>query len=424
MHSRLILLLACAVGLMLHLPEAKAQYHASVLYETSVPAGVSGSKFSNFNLGAGGQLVGLGTVSGNQHALLWSSQSPTAIDLHPASLGSFATSGAIGTNGTQQVGWGDVQINGGFQERALMWNGSAASAVDLTPTNLGMVNYALASGTDGSHQMGYYASSAGEHAVLWNGSADSAVDLNPTNISGISQSYGLGVQGGSQVGYGAGTVTGNEAHALLWSGTANSAVDLNPTLIAGIIESYAYGVGGGKEVGQGFNGTNGHAFLWTGTAASAIDLNPTNLSGISESLAYATNGTIEVGHGKGSGTSNNYHALLWSGTAGSAVDLHKLLPATGTWTSSHAFAIDASGDVFGYAVGTLNGSAGDYAVEWMVPEPSSAMACLLAAGALITRPFARGYKPRVYKPLVPRGKCRPVGAASAITLNGDPHECA
>ena len=61
------------------------------------------------------------------------------------------------------------------------------------------------------------------------------------------------------------------------------------------------------------------------------------------------------------------HAFMWSGTADSAVDLSPLLPFSAV--DSHAYSIDAHGNVFGVA-SDLNGTV--HAVEWSpVPEPST-----------------------------------------------------
>jgi len=71
----------------------------------------------------------------------------------------------------------------------------AANSVDLNPNGF---TDSWAMGTNGSQQVGY----AGNDGMLWTGTATSAVDLNP---SGSNESQALGTSGTQQVGYGSGT---------------------------------------------------------------------------------------------------------------------------------------------------------------------------------------------------------------------------
>src|SRR5262249_31703333 len=149
-------------------------------------------------------------------------------------------SAALGTNGTQQVGYGDVLIGVFQHSHALLWTGSADSAVDLNPTNIPGMTDSSASATDGHQQVGdVWTWSAGvpvKHAVLWHGSADSAVDLNP---AGFTDSSVNGVSNGKQIGWGRINIAGN---ALLWSGTAASAINLHQFLPGDFTQSYASGM--------------------------------------------------------------------------------------------------------------------------------------------------------------------------------------
>jgi hypothetical protein len=171
-------------------------------------------------------------------------------------------------------------------------------------------------------------------------------------------SIAYGTNGTQQVGAGYRTDGLYGFNALLWNGTAASAVNLNPGSLTHF-DSYAIGTSGNQQVGFGIVGSSNapdHALLWSGTAASIVDLNPSFLGGITTSYAVATNGIEQVGFGNG--------ALLWFGTAASAVNLQSLLPSNGTWSTSDAYTIDSSGDVFGTAQGTFNGVSGLFAVEW------------------------------------------------------------
>ncbi|MGD1278497.1 MAG: hypothetical protein ABR964_14895 [Tepidisphaeraceae bacterium] len=353
-------------------PSARAaSYTGTVLYPLTLPSGIAygGFSYDYPEPAAGGQVVGYGFGYGsegvNDHALLWSGPPSSFVDLNP----SWALhSEARGTNGTQQVGFASAEPGptAGRIDHAVLWSGTADSAVDLNPTNLSGFDSSLAIATNGTQQVGLGsgsgATSGHSHALLWSSTADSAVDLNP---NWITDSYACGTDGTHQVGYGLGSGTGNNVHALLWSGTAGSAVDLNPTGFSG---SSAYGTNGAQQVGDG----DGHAMLWSGTAKSAIDLHPTNLSGFDYSMAFGTNGTQQVGEAYADLSGFPAQAVLWSGTPGSAVELQLLLPTAGTWTDSYAYTIDAAGNVYGTAYGTLNGVTGQFAVEWS-PLPALAI---------------------------------------------------
>ena len=357
---------AVPAAVLLAASAANAQiWSGAVLYPLNLPSGfTTGGAAGTPQTAAEGQVVGSAN-NGNDQALLWTSA--TGTNLNPTNITGISNSYINGTNGSQQVGYGfGTGTSNNFN--ALLWSSAANSAINLNPTSLSGITNSIANAVGGTEQVGYgFGTNGTNQALLWTGSASSAVNLNPTNVSGISNSFANGTDGTFQVGYGYGTGTSNNSHALLWSGAANTAVDLNPTLLTGITISTANGVGGGQEVGYGLGsgtGGNDQALLWTGTAGSAINLNPTNLAGISSSTANSTNGTDQVGYGFGTGTNDNTHALAWNGSASSAVDLQSLLPSGGNWVFSNAYTVDSSGDIFGVAYGTLNGTTNSYAVEW------------------------------------------------------------
>ena len=210
-----------------------------------------------------------------------------------------------------------------------------------------------------------------------------AIDLNPI---GFDYSESRGTSGTQQVGDGLGPATGSYTHALLWSGTAGSAVDLNPS---GFDYSVALGISGTQQVGEGYSTATGgkvHALLWSGIAQSAVDLNP---SGFDGSVASGISGTQQVGSGSGTATGGNDHALLWSGTAGSVVDLQQFLP--GEYTGSSALAIDAQGNIVGYAtIPTISGFGEEHAILWEpVPEPSTLVILVMGTFGFITYAWRR-----------------------------------
>jgi hypothetical protein len=244
-------------------------------------------------------------------------------------------------------------------------------AIDLNPNGS---NICYAYGASGGQQVGI-GNPTGPvyHALLWSGSAASAVDLNP---SGFDQSYAYGISGGQQVGNGHSfSATGGNVHAMLWSGTAASAVDLNPS---GFDSSVANATSNGQQVGGGWGAATGgnyisHALLWSGSAASAVDLNP---SGFDTSCALGISGGQQVGYGNGSATSGNDHALIWSGSADSAIDLSQFLPSR--WSNSYAEAVDAQGNIVGYA---MDDTFTYHAILWQpVPEPGTFV--MLGMGAI------------------------------------------
>jgi hypothetical protein len=362
---------------------AQMNYSGAVLYPLTTPNNATGGGGGRSFVA--GQTVGYYEPYGYPVALLWSGPTGTLTNLNP---NGFSESQAFGTNGSQQVGsgYGSPTV---LSPHALLWSGTAASVIDLHPTNLGSeFNVSAAYGISGNQEVGYAEQTETQvaHAVLWSGTAASAIDLNPT---GVSWSEALGTDGTQQVGYAYNSQLLMEAY--MWSGTAASAVDLGP---AGFYESRAVGVSGGQEVGYGFGPStnlNGvgydHAFLWTGSEASAVDLNP---AGYMNSEALATNGSVQVGNAYLSlnAPSDSYdNAFAWSGSAASAVNLQSLLPVSGNWISSTAYSVDANGNIYGWAAGTLNGVASTYAVEWSpVPEPGTfALATAAAAGLLLRR---------------------------------------
>jgi MYXO-CTERM domain-containing protein len=326
-----------------------------VLYELTLPRGINNPLFTDTVGGQVDAIGNFGVPTGVNQALLWNDTS-TAVNLTPPGR----TESAVGDiSGGQELGEADGQ--------ATLWSGTAASAMDLNPPGFTVSN---AAGIDGSEITGDgYGKTTDEndHALLWTGAAGNVVDLNPP---GLVESAAFGIDDGQEVGAGGpGFVNGleNQDHALLWTGTAASVVDLNPQ---GFLNSRARNTDGKQQVGDGTDSSGGdHALLWSGTAASAVELNP---AGFNLSFAIGVCGGQQVGYGMPTGSDNV--ALLWDGTAASAVDLQTHLPNTGSWASSGAFSIDASGNIYGVAYGTYDGISGYYAVEWSqadVPEPTA-----------------------------------------------------
>lgn len=284
------------------------------------------------------------------YPLAWSGPSSQPIVLLPQH---YVEGWAYGAGGTLIVGTLITNDGGyfGFPHAAL-WQGPSRAFTDLNPAG------SCGSCSPGSNAYGtngtFIAGSGGSplHALLWKVSdLKTPVDLNP---AGFYDSEAYAVSGKVQAGW-AYSLNTKSYHAVLWRGTAASVVDLTPSTVS---SAYATGLGSRSEVGCGtpVGMSVSHALLWHGTAASMKDLQP---AGYKDSCARAAQGNVQVGYGHNS-SSGALHALLWEGSAKTAVDLHQYLPAA--FTSSEAYAIDASGDVLGSAYSTSTTSW--HAVLW------------------------------------------------------------
>lgn len=328
-----------------------------------------------------GQQVGDGGVAGQTHALLWSGSAQSAIDLNPPG---FTYSTALKISGGLEVGQGLGPVTGSAYH-AMLWSGSLNSFVDL---NLPGLTSSLAFDISGQQVVGSGTTSPSQvmrHAILWDLSAHTFVDLNPP---GFVESEAAATDGSRQVGFGSGPSTDGIRHALIWRGVADGVIDLNPP---GFSTSIANSIADRQEIGYGYliGGGDSHALLWNGSAASGIDLNP---PGFTFSYGFGVANGQQVGAGEGPETNNQMHALLWSGSAQSVVDLQQFLPPQ--FDASSASAIDAQGDIVGFAAGPT----GTQAVEWIstssVPLPVAALpglamiAMLSALSARVRRRYS------------------------------------
>ena len=203
------------------------------------------------------------------HPFMWSGSAASAVDLTPFGLG-FGAGNALGTDGLQQVGYGQQLL--GFSAfsvpYAVVWSGTAASAVNLNPAGS---FESQAKAVLNGQQVGYAFSP--HRAILWTGSAASAQELNP---AGFISSEANATNGLQQVGFGLVMSAMNvptRSHALVWSGSANSVIDLNQFMPIGFTESAATGIDlagnivGWASKGSHFNPANVHAVMWKPSAA-------------------------------------------------------------------------------------------------------------------------------------------------------------
>jgi hypothetical protein len=252
--------------------------------------------------------------------MLWTIGSPTAIDLHPSG---WAYSGASGTSLGNQVG--NAWSADGSASHAIVWSGSAASAIDITPPGYNAGVSAI-SGTDVGGAMVSLSNPYGYGvAALWHGFNNAPINMSPAPGDPTVGSGIFCLSGNQQGGYVYYSST-NLQHAVIWSGTPGSMVDLNPD--ASIVNSYVQGTNGTQQCGTAQ--INGYAHQQCGTA---------QING------YA-------------------HAAVWSGSASSFVDLQTFLPSNVLY--SNAYAIDADGNICGYATFTdpVTGYYAGHAVMW------------------------------------------------------------
>lgn len=154
--------------------------------------------------------------------LLWTGDSPDAILLGPP-VG-FQSSQANDVSGNAEVGSGSKYADGFSNQHALLWHGSTASVIDLDP---GGFRDTWAFGTDGTQQVGRGEILGGSDALLWYGTAASVVDLSP---AGYTDTQAGATNGSEQVGEGSDIADSGNEHALLWAGSASSVVDLHMLL--------------------------------------------------------------------------------------------------------------------------------------------------------------------------------------------------
>jgi hypothetical protein len=138
------------------------------------------------------------------------------VDLDP---GNYAGTIAAAVSGTQQVGFGVISRAGGrTDDHALLWNGTAGSAVDLQPTSLSGFIGSYALGTNGTQQVGYAYNLGVSHAIVWNGTADSAMDLDKLLPSGLGHSSAYTIDSSGNV-FGTAYDANGQVHVIEWAAT-------------------------------------------------------------------------------------------------------------------------------------------------------------------------------------------------------------
>ena len=134
-----------------------------------------------------GHQVGAGVKGRNTLAVIWNNTAKSVTSLHPDK--GFINSTALAVSGAQQVGWGQTAafVEPGVERQpisrfhALMWTGNKATVVDLHTAG-GPFKDTQALGVGSGLQVGFgfdsQDGSAPQAALVWAGTAASVVNLN------------------------------------------------------------------------------------------------------------------------------------------------------------------------------------------------------------------------------------------------------
>jgi hypothetical protein len=175
-----------------------------------------------------GRQIGTGTKGRNTLAILWSGTGKSVISLHPDK--GFINSAGLAISGAQQAGWG---LTAAFLEpgverfpisrfHALLWTGNKATVVDLHPVG-GPFKDTQALGVGAGKQVGYGFDSqngtGAQTALLWSGSVASMVNLNQFLTPGFTSARAFAIDPITGVISGAATADPTDFsqwHAVIW----------------------------------------------------------------------------------------------------------------------------------------------------------------------------------------------------------------
>lgn len=137
----------------------------------------------------GSRQAGYAVIGGISHAALWTGSKESFLDMNPP----FASTSVI--EEIEETPKADAQMAGyaviAGQLHAGYWTGLAPNSfVDLNPI-IGATSQAV--GTDGTHQVGTVWTSGGPRAALWSGSSPSFENLHDLLPSGYSESHAAAV---------------------------------------------------------------------------------------------------------------------------------------------------------------------------------------------------------------------------------------
>jgi hypothetical protein len=191
----------------------------------------------------GSHQVGFGYNGSNFHAVLWTATAASAVDLHPSNI-AISDSRAFGVNNGQEVGWANGSGTGN-QQHAMLWIGGSNVATDLHPTNLTGFVTSTAYDTNGTYQVGVGQMGDGkDRALLWVGGGDSTVDLQallPNNFVS-SEAYTID---SSNIVYGVATDSSGVLHEMEWN-VATAVPEPGTIALAGV---YAAGLLARRRIG-------------------------------------------------------------------------------------------------------------------------------------------------------------------------------
>lgn len=310
----------------------------------------------------------VGAVTGGPYSAYRWTPSGVGTSLQPNGEYSLA----FDTDGAKTYGLYRSSTPSNAPEEASMWSANG-TRTSLAPFG---ASYSTIYGVGGGRQVGQTRFSGVPRATMWSGTSSSWTDLHPI---GSIDSVAYDTDGTQQVGT---SIIGTD-QASLWTGSYTSFVNLNP---ANAQSSNAYTVSNGVQYGSAKFAGRARAGRWQGSAASWQDMHPA-AAGTSE--IFGSSGNVQVGYGD---FISGYRPLVWRTGSSGYEDLMPYVPAgfsfaiaDGVWTDGQVTRVVGR-------VGSSTPTVMRKAILWthVVPEPSSALGCLLGFALLRSRGSRRG----------------------------------
>jgi hypothetical protein len=269
--------------------------------------------------------AGWGMFSGTPQAALWTFGAPTPFQQLPNLT--FSDSQANDVDNGNAVGVGTVS----GVSHAVLWPFMGIAPLDLHTMSAVGPNYlsSIATSIDGPRVAGTAAfnnATEDPHAVVWNTQLATFTDLHP--LTGFTSSNATSIEGDRVVGYGLQDTLDGDIHALVWNLVGNSFTDIHPV---GYVSSFASMTNGDLIVGWASDVNDvPTAMLWDG--GLTVDLSQYLPAGVyvsSQAFGVDAEGNIVGTATDGSG---NVHAILWDAPAVAVPEpASALLLAMGLW---------------------------------------------------------------------------------------------
>jgi probable HAF family extracellular repeat protein len=189
-----------------------------------------------------------------------------------------------------------------------------------------------------------------DHAFFWRDDGTPMVDLGNLGYKG-QPSWGTAINSSGQVTGSVNTNGSGNDLAFVWKNDGTPAMSLG-TLYGSDTDATAI-----NELGQVVGASDSYAFIWLNSGQPMKDLGAFFTGGGDYSLASDINASGEVTGVAAVASGGPYHAFLWRNDGTPMVDLGTL------GGNSYGQCINSSGQVAGYSVTKLGGSAA-HAVFW------------------------------------------------------------